>query len=231
MKTIGLIGGMSWESTASYYELLNIGIREALGGFHSAKIIMHSVEFDQIHRLQHQNRWQEAGEILAIHAKKLEMAGADFILICTNTMHKVVPIITKNLNIPILHIAKTTAKALLAQKCKKTILLGTNFTMSEEFNKKIIKSHNIDVITPNEADKKEIDRVIFEELVLGKILDKSKKEYIQIIEKLCKEHKDIDSVILGCTEIGLLLKKDDIKLKIFDTTAIHVEEALKQALS
>jgi len=143
MKTIGLIGGMSWESTASYYQLLNEGVREKLGGFHSAKIIMHSVDFDEIHKLQHENRWDEAGEVLAKHAKALEVAGADFILISTNTMHKVADIVTRDLTIPIVHIAQATADALKEKKCKKSILLGTKFTMNEDFNKKILKANDI----------------------------------------------------------------------------------------
>jgi len=174
MKTIGLLGGMSWESTASYYHLLNEGVREKLGGFHSAKIIMHSVDFDEIHRLQHENRWDESGEILAKHAHALEVAGADFILICTNTMHKVADIIERGLTVPIVHIAQATANAINEKKCKKSILLGTKFTMSEDFNKKILEANGIKIVVPDEESMKIIDSVIFDELVLGKVLDKSK---------------------------------------------------------
>jgi len=230
MKTIGLIGGMSWESTASYYQLLNEGVREKIGGFHSAKIIMHSVDFDEIHRLQHENRWDEAGEVLAEHAKALEVAGADFILICTNTMHKVASIIEKNISIPIVHIAQATADAINDKKCKKSILLGTSFTMNEDFNKKILEANGIEIVVPDEESIKCINSIIFDELVLGKVLDDSKKRYIKIVENLCKEDKEIDSVILGCTEIGLLIKKDDINLQIFDTTSLHVNKALQLAL-
>jgi len=230
MKTIGLIGGMSWESTASYYRLLNEGIREKLGGFHSAKIIMHSVDFDEIHRLQHENRWNESGDILAKHAKALEIAGADFILICTNTMHKVAHIIEKNITIPIVHIAQATADALKEEHCKKSILLGTKFTMCENFNKKILESNGIKIILPDEENINTINSIIFNELVLGKVLETSKKKYIQIVENLCAHDKEIDSVILGCTEIGLLIKKDDINLQIFDTTPLHVNKALQLAL-
>jgi len=230
MKTVGLLGGMSWESTLSYYKLLNEGVKNALGGFHSAKIVMHSVDFDEIHTLQVENRWEESGEILAKLALSLEKSGADFILICTNTMHKVAPIIAKNLTIPIIHIASATADALKAKKCKKSILLGTRFTMSEDFNKKILEKEGIEIVIPNEKDMIEIDRIIFDELVLGKILDKSKKRYIEIIENLSTQDKQIDSVILGCTEIGLLVKKDDINLQIFDTTPLHVNKALQLAL-
>lgn len=230
MKTIGLIGGMSWESTASYYQLLNEGVRERKGGFHSAKIIMHSVDFDEIHRLQHENRWDEAGEVLAKHAQCLEVAGADFILICTNTMHKVANIIEEKLTIPMIHIAQATADAINEKKCKKSILLGTKFTMDEDFNKKILEANGIDIVIPDEESMMSINSIIFDELVLGKILEESKKRYIEIVENLCKNDKDIDSVILGCTEIGLLIKKDDINLQIFDTTPLHVNKALHLAL-
>ncbi len=230
MKTIGLIGGMSWESTTSYYQLLNEGVRDALGGFHSAKIIMHSVEFDEIHKLQHENRWNEAGEVLARHAKAIEIAGADFILICTNTMHKVANIVQKDLEIPIIHIAEATANAINEKKCKKSILLGTKFTMSEDFNKKILEKNGIQIVIPDEENMDIINDIIFNELVLGKVLEKSKKSYIDIIKNLYENDKEIDSVILGCTEIGLLIKKDDINLQIFDTTSIHVNRALQLAL-
>jgi aspartate racemase len=230
MKTIGLIGGMSWESTASYYQLLNEGVRDMLGGFHSAKVIMHSVDFDEIHRFQHENRWDEAGEVLAKHAKALEVAGADFILICTNTMHKVANIIEKDLTIPIIHIAQATADAINEKKCRKSILLGTKFTMSEDFNKKILEANGIDIVVPDEESMESINSIIFDELVLGKVLEKSKKRYIEIVENLCANDKEIDSVILGCTEIGLLIKKDDINLQIFDTTPLHVNRALQLAL-
>jgi len=230
MKTIGLIGGMSWESTASYYQLLNEGVREKIGGFHSAKIIMHSVDFDEIHRLQHENRWDESGEVLAKHAKALEVAGADFILICTNTMHKVTNIIEKDLSIPIIHIAQATADALKEKNCKKSILLGTKFTMSEDFNKKILEANGIKIVIPDEESMHLINSVIFDELVLGKVLNKSKNRYIEIVKNLCANDKEIDSVILGCTEIGLLIKKGDIDLQIFDTTPLHVNKALQLAL-
>lgn len=226
MKTIGLLGGMSWESTLSYYKLLNEGVKDKLGGFHSAKIIMYSVDFDQMQRLQRDGRWSEAGDILANYAKKLENAGANYIFICTNTMHKVADKIQKNINIPLIHIATATAEALKSQNCKKTILLGTRFTMQEDFNKKIIEQHGIAVITPNKEDITIIDNIIFEELVVGKILDSSRQTYLKIINDLYKENKDIDSVILGCTEIGLLINQIDTKLKIFDTTTIHVNKAL-----
>ena len=230
MKTIGIIGGMSWESTASYYKLLNEGVREKVGGFHSAKIIIHSVDFDETHRLQHENKWDEVGQILAKHAEALEVAGADFILISTNTMHKVVSIVEKNLSIPIIHIAQATADAIKEKNCKKSILLGTKFTMSEDFNKKVLEANGIQIVVPDDENMKTIDSVIFDELVLGKVSNQSKKKYIEIVENLCKADKEIDSVILGCTEIGLLIKKGDINLEIFDTTPLHVNKALQLAL-
>lgn len=231
MKTIGLLGGMSWESTLSYYKLLNEGVRNSLGGFHSAKIILYSVDFDQLQTLQRDGKWDEAASVLSHYAKALELAGADFILICTNTMHKLKDTIQESINIPIIHIAQATADAINEKNCKKSILLGTRFTMREDFNKKILEANGIEIVTPNEADMIEIDRIIFEELVCGKILESSKKEYSRIIEKLYQEDKKIDSVILGCTEIGLLVQKKDTHLKIFDTTLLHVNKALKIALN
>jgi len=230
MKTIGLIGGMSWESTASYYQLLNEGVKNALGGYHSAKIIMHSVEFNEIHTLQHENRWQEAGELLAKHAKAIEVAGADFILICTNTMHKVADIMQKDLSIPIIHIAQVTAEAIKEKNCKKSILLGTQFTMSEDFNKKILEQNGIEIVVPDEENMRVINDIIFNELVHGKILKQSKQIYINIVNELFENDKNIDSVILGCTEIGLLIQNSDINLEIFDTTPLHVNKALRLAL-
>jgi len=230
MKTIGLLGGMSWESTLSYYKLLNEGVRDKLGGFHSAKIIMYSVDFDQMQSLQREGKWDEAGEILADYALRLEKAGADYIFICTNTMHKVADKIKKKINIPLIHIAKATAETLKLQKCKKTILLGTRFTMQEDFNKKIIEENGIQVIVPDIEGIAIIDNIIFDELVVGKVLESSKQKYLDIIKKLCEKDKDIDSVILGCTEIGLLINQNDTNLKVFDTTTLHVNKALQLAI-
>lgn len=230
MKTIGLLGGMSWESTQIYYKLLNEGINSRLGGFHSAKIILYSVDFHQMQKFQKEGKWEEIGCILAQHAKSLERAGADFVLICTNTMHKVIDTIQAAISIPIIHIAEATSDALHVAKCKRSILLGTRFTMKEDFNKKILENKGIGIVTPSDLDMIEIDRIIFEELVHGKILEDSKKKYKNIIETLSKGDKEIDSVILGCTEIGLLIKENDTSLKLFDTTPMHVEKALKIAL-
>lgn len=230
MKTIGLLGGMSWESTLSYYKLLNEEIRKTMGGLHSAQVILYSVDFAPIEELQREGKWEEAGSILALNAKSLELAGADFILICTNTMHKVIDIIQKDVHIPIIHIAKATSKFMLEEKIKKSILLGTRFTMKENFFKDEIIKCGIEVIIPTETQIAQIDNIIFNELVLGEIKPQSKRVYLDIIKTLCAEHQNIDSVILGCTEIGLLINQNDTNLKIFDTTVLHVKEALNLAL-
>ena len=230
MKTIGLLGGMSWESTLTYYKLLNLGVKQKLGGLHSAKIVLYSVDFEEIELLQREGRWDEAGEILAKNVKSLELAGVDFILICTNTMHKVIDIIQKNIKIPIIHIAEATAFYMQKEGYKKAILLGTRFSMQENFIKGVLEKNNIQVVTPNSEEIFEIDRIIFSELVLGKISPQSKQIYLSIIDKIYQREKQIDSVILGCTEIGLLLQKEDTFLKIFDTTVLHVNKALDLAI-
>jgi aspartate racemase len=230
MKTIGLLGGMSWESTLTYYKLLNLGVKQKLGGLHSAKIVLYSVDFEEIELLQREGRWDEAGEILAKNVKSLELAGVDFILICTNTMHKVIDIIQKNIKTPIIHIAEATAFYMQKEGYKKAILLGTRFSMQENFIKGVLEKNNIQVVTPNSEEIFEIDRIIFSELVLGKISPQSKQIYLSIIDKIYQREKQIDSVILGCTEIGLLLQKEDTFLKIFDTTVLHVNKALDLAI-
>ncbi len=229
MKTIGLIGGMSWQSSASYYRLLNQGIEKRLGGFHSAKIIMYSVEFAEIHRLQHQGNWQQAGEILASAAKTLEQGGADFILLCTNTMHKVAHQITDNIGIPLLHIADATASSLLSAGHSKVGLLGTSFTMEQEFYKqKLLAEFNLEVIVPGKDDRETVNQIIFSELVAGKISDASRHRYLEIIDKLVVA--GAEAVILGCTEIGMLAKQSDTNIPLSDTTKMHVEAALNEAL-
>ena len=230
MKTIGLIGGMSWESTLSYYKLLNEGVREKLGGLHSAKIILHSVDFAPIALLQTEGKWKEAAEIITNAALSLERAGADFILICTNTMHKVAPQVQQNCKTPLLHIAEATSKTLNANGSKNTILLGTKFTMQESFYKDILNHHGISVITPCEKDIHHINDIIFNELCLGKIEEISKNIFLEIINTLKRENPLIDSVILGCTEIGLLLDQKSSSLPLFDTTVLHVKEAINLAL-
>lgn len=226
MKTLGLIGGMSWESTLSYYKLLNEGVKERYGGLHSAPLILYSLDFAPIAQLQTEGRWEEAGAILSDAASSLEKAGADLILLCTNTMHKVAPQIIKNCSIPFLHIAEATAKALVAQKKKHTILLGTKFTMNEHFYKDILTQYGIKTYTPNYDDTECINHIIFHELCLGIIRDDSKKIFLDIISKLKKSNPCIDSVILGCTEIGLLLQQKESELPLFDTTLLHVNAAL-----
>lgn len=200
MKTIGLLGGMSWESTALYYSSLNKGVKKTLGGLHSAKIAMVSVDFEPIEKLQHAGDWAGTAEILSDAAQSIEAAGADFILICTNTMHLVAPEIEKHITIPILHIADATAAVIKEKSISKVGLLGTAFTMEQTFYKdRLIEKHGIDVITPNEADRKIVHDVIYNELCLGEVNDASRKEYLRIIDGLSKQ--GAEAVILGCTEI------------------------------
>lgn len=230
MKTIGLIGGMSWESTLSYYKLLNLGVKEHLGGLHSAKIILYSIDFAPIEIMQREGKWHEAGKILAHAACSLEKAGADLLLLCTNTMHKVAPLITNSLNIPFLHIAQATASALKKENKHHAILLGTQFTMQEDFYTSILESEGIHVTIPDSEAVKKINQIIFDELCLGVCTQESKDYFLETIQKLSRQYPSIDSVILGCTEIGLLLKTGDSFLPFFDTTVLHVNEALKKAL-
>lgn len=231
MKTIGLIGGMSWESTLSYYTLLNKGVKEIRGGLHSAKIVLYSVDFAPIAQLQNEGRWEEAGEILSFAAKALERAGVDIILLCTNTMHKVAPQIIKHCSVPFLHIAEATANALLKYDARHAILLGTKFTMQESFYKDILAAQGITTYVPNKNDTDSINRIIFSELCMGIIKEDSKKTFLDIIQSLKNDNPSIDSVILGCTEIGLLLCQNDSQLPLFDTTVLHVNEAINSALS
>lgn len=229
MKTIGLIGGMSWESTLSYYKLLNEGVKSELGGLHSAKIILYSVDFAPIARFQSEGKWEEAALILQEAALSLERAGVDFILLCTNTMHKILPLITPHIQTPFLHIAEATANALNAQGARKAILLGTKFTMQESFYKEVLNAHQIDVITPNLKDIETINQIIFQELCIGKIETTSRDQFLNIIHELQRNDPSIDAVILGCTEIGLLLDQKSSHLPLFNTTILHVNEALKRA--
>ena len=228
MKTIGLIGGMSWESTATYYKIINEEIKANLGGLHSAKILLFSVDFAEIEELQAKGEWERAGRILASVAKNLELAGADFIAICTNTMHKVEPQISANLQIPILHIATATADELKAQNIDKTILLGTKYTMAQDFYKEKLIEQGIEVFIPNENEIEFIHSVIFNELCLGKILSYSKEKILKIIDRLA--NLGAKSVILGCTEIGLLINQSDLNLIVFDTTIIHAKKAAQIAI-
>lgn len=223
MKTIGMIGGMSWESTVTYYQIVNETIKQELGGFHSAKCILYSVDFDEIEKYQNSGQWDKSAEALSQAAVSLEKAGADFIVICTNTMHKVAPDIQKSISIPILHISEATANELEKSGIKKVALLGTKYTMTQDFYKKKIEDKGIKVLIPDKKDIEFINSVIYGELCLGNILENSKAEYIRIIEELAE--KGAQGVILGCTEIGLLVKQDDTKVPLFDTTVIHATKA------
>lgn len=230
MKTIGLLGGMSWESTMSYYRSINEGVKAALGGLNSAKICMYSVNFDEIEKLQHQGRWAETADILAEAALSVEKGGADFILICTNTMHKVVPEIEQKITVPILHIADTTAQKLLEQGVKKVGLLGTAFTMEQDFYKgRLVDKFGIDVVVPDENERKQVHDIIYQELCRGEIKEESRFIYSQVIDKLSQQ--GAEAVILGCTEIALLIQQQHTDIPLFDTTAIHAEAAVRLATS
>ncbi len=228
MKTIGLIGGMSWESTVTYYQIINTTIKEELGSLHSAKLLLYSVDFSEIEKCQADGDWDKSADILSEAAKSLELAGANFIVICTNTMHKVVPQIQEHINIPIIHIADATAKELKKNKIKKVALLGTKYTMTEDFYKTRIESNKIQVIIPSKSDIELINHVIYDELCLGTINEESKKAFTRIIDELKED--GAEGVILGCTEIGLLVKQQDSSLPVFDTTQIHAKIAALTAI-
>lgn len=229
MKTIGIIGGMSWESTQTYYRLMNQKVREHLGGLHSAKVILYSVDFAEIEPLQHAGDWAGTADILAEAAQALETAGADFIVLATNTMHKVAPEIELAVNIPLLHIADATAAALQADNITTVGLLGTKFTMEQDFYRDRLEAHGICVVVPELRERNRIHEVIFKELCLGKTEPQSKADYLNIINKLAEY--GADAIILGCTEIGLLIGQADTTIKLYDTTEIHTEQAVKFALS
>lgn len=228
MKTIGMIGGMSWESTVTYYQMVNQVVKERLGGFHSAKCILYSVDFDEIEACQAKGEWEKSGEILADAAVNLERSGADFIIICTNTMHKVADQIQAKVNIPILHIAEVTAGRLKENTIEKVALLGTKYTMQQDFYKSKLIEQGIEVLIPNEADIEVVNHTIYNELCLGCVLETSKKEFIRIIEELAD--KGAEGVILGCTEIGLLIRQEDVSIPVFDTTIIHATKAALYAI-
>ena len=229
MKTIGLLGGMSWESTVHYYQIINEEVKNKLGGLHSAKIILYSVEFAEIENYQSSNQWEKCGEILGRAAKKLEDAGADFILICSNTIHKVTSQIASMLQIPVVHIADATADELKTCHIKRVGLLGTRYTMKQDINKDRLSDRGIEVIIPDDVDVDVVNRIIFEELCVGKINEKSRKIFQKIIEKM--QEKGAEGVILGCTEIGLLIHQSDVSVPVFDTTVIHAKRAVQIALT
>ena len=229
MKTIGLIGGMSWESTQYYYRQINQGIRQRLGGLHSAQILLHSVDFAPIEALQHAGDWDAAAKVLSHAAQSLESGGADFFLICTNTMHKVADKVEKSVKIPLLHIADATAKVLQADKISRIGLLGTAFTMEQSFYKgRLSHQHGIEVLVPDAQDRESVHNIIYRELCLGTVKPASKKTYLQIIERL--QQQEIEGVILGCTEICMLVNQADTGIKLYDTTEIHAQQAVDYAL-
>ncbi|MBV7271436.1 aspartate/glutamate racemase family protein [Clostridium sp. PL3] len=229
MKKIGLIGGMSWESSLEYYRIINETAKLKLGGLHSAECIMYSVDFEEIEALQHQNKWKELTKIMVNTAESLKKAGADFIVICTNTMHKMASDIENEVGIKVLHIAEVTGEKIIKKEMKKVGLLGTKFTMEGDFYKKVLKDKfNIDVVIPDEADRDIVHQVIYEELCKGIINEASREKYKRIIEQLAS--KGAEGIVLGCTEIPLLIKQEDVNIPIFDTTTIHAVSAVEFAL-
>lgn len=228
MKTIGLIGGMSWESTVEYYRLINEEIKSRMGGFHSAKCLLYSVDFGEIEHFMRTNQWEKIGRILINAAKNLESGGADFILLCTNTMHKLFEEIQQELHIEVLHIADATSEKVMQNKIENIGLLGTKQTMEQDFYRSRLEQKGIQVLIPNEKDRGIVHQVIFDELCLGKINPESKKEYKRIIEELTT--RGAEGIILGCTEIPLLIKKEDSKVPLFDTTYIHAVKAVDRSI-
>ncbi|ASS95358.1 aspartate/glutamate racemase family protein [Peribacillus simplex] len=228
MKTIGLIGGMSWESSLEYYRIINEEVKTKLGGLHSAKCILYSVDFEEIERYQADGDWESSGELLGDVALSLEKAGAEMIVICTNTMHKVVGYIEEKVSLPILHIADSTAKQIQKSKISTVGLLGTKYTMEQDFYKTRIESNGIKVLIPNDQDRKVINKVIYEELCLGEIQESSRDYYKKVIKGLVDD--GAEGIILGCTEIGLLVKPEDSEVPLFDTAVIHAIEAVNMAL-
>lgn len=228
MKTIGLIGGMSWESTSLYYQIINEYIQHKKGGLYSAKCILYSVNFEEISSMQKTGQWQKCGEILGNIAKNLETAGADFIIICTNTMHKVVPDMQKYINIPIIHIAEATYNRIKEAGIKNIGLLGTKYTMKEDFYKNILIDKGLNVIIPEDDEVEFINNVIFNELCKGDIKAESKRKFLEIVDRL--KLKGAEGIILGCTEIVMLISQQDIDIKVFDTTQIHAETAAELSL-
>jgi aspartate racemase len=229
MKTIGLLGGMSWESTELYYRWINEGVKQKLGGLHSAQIAMVSVDFEEIEKLQHNDQWDQAGAILASAAQQVEAAGADFLLICTNTMHKVVPQIEAAIDIPILHIADATAEQILTRQMSTVGLLGTNFTMDQAFYKgRLIDKYGLNVIVPSAADRQIVHSIIYDELVLGIVKEASRNEYLRIMKQMVEE--GAEGIIEGCTEIVMLVHQAHTDIPLFDTTAIHTDAAVGKAL-
>ncbi len=229
MKTIGLLGGMSWESTVSYYQIINRIVKQRLGGLHSAKCLLYSVDFAEIEVCQAKGRWDDAAAILVEAARSLERGGADFLLICTNTMHKVAPEVAAGVSIPLLHLAEVTADALLRQGIVKAALLGTRYTMEEDFYSGVLRRRGIEVLIPEAADRAMINDIIFQELCLGRIEDASRQKLLSVIDGL--RERGAQGVVLGCTEIGLLLPPQDGDFPLLDTTVLHATAAAEMALA
>lgn len=230
MKTIGLIGGMSWESSIEYYRIINEVTQNKLGGLHSAKSVMYSVDFAEVEALQHQNRWQEATELMVAAAQSVERAGADFIVLCTNTMHKLADAIEENTQVPFLHIADATAEKIQSNGIQKIGLLGTRFTMEQDFYRgRLVDKYGLEVLIPNNDDRAVVHQVIYEELCLGIINPESRKLYLEIINHLVES--GAEGVILGCTEIELLVHTGDASVRLFPTTRIHAEAAVEKAIT
>ncbi|MBO8157277.1 MAG: aspartate/glutamate racemase family protein [Bacillaceae bacterium] len=228
MKTIGLIGGMSWESSLEYYRLINQLVKEELGGLHSAQSLMYSVDFEEIERYQREDKWDKATDLLKDIACRLEKAGADLLLICSNTMHKMAEDVRSSIAIPLIHIGEATADAIEKKEMKRVGLLGTKYTMEQDFYMTKLMERGIEVLIPEKEQRQCVNRVIFEELCRGDFFDTSKEAYIQIIQDLAE--RGAEGIILGCTEIPLLIKQEDSPVPLFDTTYIHAKKAVEIAL-
>jgi aspartate racemase len=229
MKVIGMLGGMSWESTAEYYRIVNEAVRARLGGQHSAKTLLYSVDFHDVERLQREGRWDEADALMVECARRLERGGADFLVICTNTMHRSAPAVERAVGLPLLHIADATAERVKGAGVKRLGLLATRFTMEQDFYKgRLAERHGLEVLVPEEEDRRLIHAVIYDELSRGRIRAESRREYLRVMDGLAA--RGAEAVLLGCTEITLLVKPEDTNLRLFDTTRIHAEEAVTLAL-
>lgn len=229
MKTIGLLGGMSWESTETYYRLLNEGVKARLGGLHSAKLVLYSVDFQEIDAMQRVGDWEGAGDLLAEAARRVEMAGADFLLICTNTMHRVAPEVERHITIPLLHIADATGEAVRDRGIGRVGLLGTRFTMEQDFYRgRLRERFGLNTLIPDATDRRRIHEVIFRELCLGRFDSDARTDFCRIIEGLAR--RGAEAVILGCTEISLLVRPEDTPVPLLDTTRLHAEKAVAVAL-
>jgi len=229
MKTIGLVGGMSWESTLEYYRVINQHTKERMGGFHSAKLVLYSVDFAEVESAQHEGRWDDLTRLMIDAAQRVERAGAELLLICTNTMHKMADDVQKNIGIPLLHIVDVTASAIKSRSIKRVGLLGTRFTMEQDFYKqRLVQKHGLDVLIPEEKEREDIHRILYNELCLGEIKERSKGIFRSIIANL--EARGAQGIILGCTEIPLLVSQAEYKIPLFDTTTLHARAAVDAAL-